>query len=242
MRQSSSCSPASGRGALHPDLDPVVDPVVVGAGHSMGGCLTIAQQGRHHAWDGIAILGFSAVHSHPAAPPGEEAIVVPWQVHDPPAGAPLVVNSARIAAARRAMLTAEQAAKHNEWLFHYDDVDRAALAERSAAEPDGPEWISPTYPTGVTRRCLTPGVVAAEAAAVEVPVLVVAAERDVIPDPSGEARAYRSAPSVDLFRCSRTGHMHNFASKRELIWQRLHLWGEWVRAMACARRSAQWAG
>jgi hypothetical protein len=38
------------------------------------------------------------------------------------------------------------------------------------------------------------------------------------------------ASSVDLFICPRMGHMHNFASTRELFWRRIETWSDWVRA------------
>ncbi len=79
------------------------------------------------------------------------------------------------------------------------------------------------------------GAVAPEAAAVTVPVLAAFGERDVCADPKGEARAYLSATSVDLFICPRMGHMHNFASTRELFWQRIDTWADWVRCVKNAR-------
>jgi len=78
--------------------------------------------------------------------------------------------------------------------------------------------------------CVTPGGVAAEAAGVRCPVLVALGERDVLPDPRGEPRAYLSSPSVDLFICPRMAHMHNFAGTRELFWRRIEPWADGVRA------------
>ena len=83
--------------------------------------------------------------------------------------------------------------------------------------------------------CLAPGAIAPEAAAVLAPVLVAMGERDVIADPKGEPRAYLSARSVDLFICPRMGHMHNFAGTRELLWQRIETWAEWVRVAKRAK-------
>ncbi|HXY91923.1 MAG TPA: hypothetical protein VEP49_05560, partial [Acidimicrobiia bacterium] len=48
----------------------VRDPVVLGIGQSMGGCFTIVQQGRHATYDGIGVLGFSALQTTLAFPPG----------------------------------------------------------------------------------------------------------------------------------------------------------------------------
>jgi hypothetical protein len=55
-------------------------------------------------------------------------------------------------------------------------------------------------------------------------------ECDVVADPPGEPRAYRSAASVDLYVCPRMGHMHNFVGTRELLWRRIETWAAWVEA------------
>ena len=85
-------------------------------------------------------------------------------------------------------------------------------------------------PVTIALWCVTPGGVAAEAAAIRCPVLVALGERDVLVDPRGEPRAYVSSPSVDLFICPRMGHMHNFAGTRDLFWRRIEAWADWVRA------------
>ena len=93
---------------------------------------------------------------------------------------------------------------------------RADLVDFPTRNGRVPPWASATLPAVVAVWCLAPGAVAPEAAAVTVPVLVAMGERDVVADPRGEPRAYQLAPSVDLFVCRRMGHMHNFASTREL--------------------------
>lgn len=120
-------------------------------------------------------------------------------------------------------------------MFFHDDLDDGLVSRLLGSPADGQAdfpWRSTTLPLGVISRCLTPGVIAPEAAAVTVPVLVAMGECDVIADPKGEPRAYLSARSVDLFICPRMGHMHNFATTRELFWQRIHLWGAWVATQA----------
>jgi pimeloyl-ACP methyl ester carboxylesterase len=84
---------------------------------------------------------------------------------------------------------------------------------------------------------VAPGTVAPEAAAIRVPVLVVAGERDVVPDPWIEPNAYRSATDITVFVCPRMAHMHNFASTREILWSRLHSWGATVAQSTALARS-----
>lgn len=237
-------------GILLPGYPPVLQPVRLGIGQSTGGSLTIVQQARHDCFDGIGVLGFSAVHSHPATPPGHPPIVTPWFSREIAPEAPGgVINAAAVAALDGTSSDAAWAAI--AWGFHYDDVPQEVVeqdlahydsiaqgigqtivpAPRPARASDDPApWNSYSTPNAATRFTLTPGAVAPEAAAVAVPVLSAMGERDLVVDPLGEARAFRSAPSFDLFVCPRMGHMHNFAGTRALFWERIHRFGEWCAA------------
>jgi hypothetical protein len=211
----------------------VRDPLLIGIGQSMGGCMTVIQQGRYHCYDGIGVLGYSAVHTHPPVRPGDTPIVAAWLVRDTLLREPVViVNAPQLAAAERTSGTPESGPAMG-WGFHYSDVDPDLIAKDLVDFPtrngDVPPWGSATLPGAVAASCLTPGAIAPEAAAVLAPVLVGMGERDVIADPKGEPRAYLSASSVDLFICPHMGHMHNFASTRELFWERLDTWAAWVR-------------
>ena len=78
-------------GSLAPGFAKVVNPLKLGIGQSMGGCMTIIQQGRYHGYDGIGVLGYSAVHTHPPMRPGLPQIVAPWLPRDTLLSAPLVM-------------------------------------------------------------------------------------------------------------------------------------------------------
>jgi alpha-beta hydrolase superfamily lysophospholipase len=232
-------------GTLAEGFPKVADPLTIGIGQSMGGCLTVIQQGRYHRYDGVGVLGYSAVHTHPPVRPGTPPIVAPWIPRDTLLKEPLTVLNAQALAegTPRDAVRAETGAHPMTWGFHYDDVDQKlaeADLERFAGGPppyrtDQPPpfpWASLTRPGAVAQSCLTPGAIAPEAAAVRVPVLVAMGERDVIPDPRGEVRAYLSASSVDTYICPRMSHMHNFAGTRELFWRRIETWADWVRTAA----------
>jgi alpha-beta hydrolase superfamily lysophospholipase len=221
-------------GTLIEGLAKVERPLTIGLGQSMGGCLTVVQQGRYHCYDGIGVLGYSALHTHPPTAPGTPPIVMPWVPRDATPSDGIFTNGPALADAGSA-----PGAEAMAWGFHYDDVDPAVVARDLGDFPtrygDVPAWASATVPATVAVWCLAPGAVLAEAAAIRCPVLVALGERDVLVDPRGEPRAYESARSVDLFICPRMGHMHNFAGTRELFWRRIETWAAWVRAMRAAQ-------
>jgi alpha-beta hydrolase superfamily lysophospholipase len=223
-------------GSLLEGLGAVEQAVTIGIGQSMGGSLTIVQQGRHHCYDGIGVLGYSPQRTVPPTAPGTPPLALPWVPRDTRLADGVVTNAPALAAAQSGDIESDGADGVGAlaWGFHYDDVDpelvRRDLGDYPARHGDVPSWGSATVPFTVALWCMAPGGTLAEAAAVRCPVLVALGERDVLVDARGELRAYESSPSVDFFECPRMAHMHNFAGTRELFWSRLDTWAEWVRA------------
>ena len=231
-------------GTLMDKLDPVTDPLTLGIGQSMGGAFTIVQQGRHHGYDGVGILGYSPLRTQPPTAPGAPPLTFPWVPRDTQLSEGIFTNGPALAeAAERAGAEPAVAlppdAQPMAWPFHFDDVDpevvRRDMEDYPARHGDLPPWGSATTPGTAVVWCLAPGSTLAEAAAIRAPVLVALGERDVLVDPRGEPRVYESAASVDLFVCPRMAHMHNFAGTRELFWRRIETWAQWVRAVRAAQ-------
>jgi hypothetical protein len=221
-------------GSLLDGLGSVSEAVTIGIGQSMGGAFTIVQQGWHHGYDGVAILGYSPLRTQPPTGPGHPPLPLPWVPRDRPPSEGVFTNGPALA---ELALTSQGLAPDDlpmAWGFHFDDVDRDVvrrdMEDYPARHGDLPPWGSATLPGTAVLWCLAPGSTLAEAAAIRAPVLVALGERDVLIDPLGEPRAYESAASVDLFVCPRMGHMHNFAGTRELFWRRIETWAQWVRA------------
>jgi pimeloyl-ACP methyl ester carboxylesterase len=221
-----------------------VQPVLLGLGQSMGGCFTIVLQGRHAPFDGIGVLGYSAIHTVVPSRPGTPPAVWPWIARGDDLAAPKPYNSAALAAAASVLAdedslrAAADTAEHPfAWSFHYDDVDPDVVAEDlfAGTDPDRPlpSWRSATTP-GCGIYMVAPGTVALEAASITVPVLSATGERDVVPDPWMEPKAFKSCADITVYVCPRMGHMHNFATTRQQLWQRTHSWGTGV-AQATAR-------
>jgi pimeloyl-ACP methyl ester carboxylesterase len=219
--------------------EPVLGATRLGLGQSMGGCFTVVAQGQFGTFDGIGVLGFSAIHTVVPGRPGAPQPVWPWISRSSSLDNPRILNAAALAAAEGAKLgdgAALQAAAGSgehpfQWAFHWDDepADIVALEMAAAAglADPLPEWRSATTPPcGI--YMVAPGAVALEAAAITVPVLIANGERDVVPDPWAEPKAYQSSRDVTLFVCPRMAHMHNFASTRHAFWARIQAWGEGV--------------
>ncbi len=219
----------------------IENAVKLGIGQSMGGCFTIVLQGQHAPFDGIAVLGYSAIHTHVPTRPGAPEAVWPWIPRGSDLNDPMVVNRRAMAEAEGLVVAGgdslkkagEQGEHPFSWSFHYDDVpDDVVRTDLYAEDENGklPVWRSATTPPCAIHM-VAPGTVAPEAASIRVPVLTATGERDVVPDPWREPGAYPGAPDITVFVCPRMGHMHNFAGTRETFWQRLHHWGTGVALM-----------
>jgi pimeloyl-ACP methyl ester carboxylesterase len=204
-------------GTLAADVPPVDPAAVVGAGQSLGGHGLMGMQAGHRTFDGVAMLGSSLIGTTLPVRPGAPEIVIPDGT--PPEQAAQIVL----------------AKTDWNWAFHW--IDGAAadparwphdLASLVAADvADGlpvrrmaPEWGSLTWP-GFGASTMMPGAMADEAARIDVPVLLAMGERDVCHPPAEEVAALKSATDISVLVVPRMAHMHNFATTRTLLWERL---------------------
>ena len=204
-------------GSLGGGLPPLPIVTRIGIGQSMGGCVTIVMQGRHQTFDGIAPLGYSAIHT-----------VLPQR--DAVERQRALDHHARIGSRDVAEISVEEASQgvvDFVYPFHWEDVPADILAaDMEGGYPlrkTAPAWGSLTVPPCAVTMMM-PGVVATEAAAIKVPVLIAMGERDVCPDPHAEPSAYKASNDVSLFVVPRMAHMHNFGSTRAQLWSRIESW------------------
>jgi pimeloyl-ACP methyl ester carboxylesterase len=205
-------------GAAVAGLGPIEPAAVVGAGHSMGGGVSLIMQARRRTFDAYLSLGWSAIQS-----------VLPQRSHEIQAA--VKASSATLGRLSPAsdLLTAQQIRRDFDYRypFYWEDVPEdlvaADLAGGFPARATTPPWGSRTMP-----RCVAamraPGYVATEAAAIDVPVLMAFGERDVSESPGAEPAAFRRAKDVTVFVARRMAHMHNFAGTRGLLWDRIVGW------------------
>ena len=85
-------------GTLLDGYPPVPGATTLGLGQSMGGCFTIVIQGQHQIFDGIAALGYSAIHTVVPSRPGTPPIRWPWILRGSDLASPKVLNQAALAA------------------------------------------------------------------------------------------------------------------------------------------------
>lgn len=195
----------------------------VGLGQSMGGCVTINMQGRHSTFDGIAPLGYSALHT--VLPQrSEEDRLRGMQGHLKHGQLPLREISVE---------ASSETVVDFVYPFHWEDVPADILEAdmgggypmRRTAPPFGSLTVPPCAVT-----MMTPGVVKTEAAAIKVPVLVAVGARDVCPTPHDEPTAYPGSGDVSLFIVPQMAHMHNFAGTRRQLWSYIESWARRVCA------------
>jgi pimeloyl-ACP methyl ester carboxylesterase len=171
-------------------------PVIVGIGHSLGGCTITLQQGAHAACDAVAILGFSCQYIQTAV--------------DPKTGQRL---RPRIPAGREGYNRSDPASHRAR--FYTASVPLTVIEAEEAGRVAMPDGVA---------EALIPGRSAPAAARIETPVLLGFGEFDVSPDPHAEPGFYRSSRDVTLLVLPDAGHAHNSASGRAGFWRRIGDW------------------
>jgi alpha-beta hydrolase superfamily lysophospholipase len=204
----------------------------LGIGQSMGGKVTVLAQGRHETFDGIAVLGASAIHT-----------VLPQ-----PSKAQYEASRAAHVLARGSAVDGSSVAESSRSIgdfvypFHWEDVPRDILdADMSGGYPlrraPAPPFGSLTIPPCAVTM-MSPGAIAREAANLRVPVLVGVGERDTCPNPLAEPAGYRNSRDVAVYVVPRMAHMHNFASTRSMLWDRIEAWARRVAANTGSKANA----
>jgi pimeloyl-ACP methyl ester carboxylesterase len=203
-------------GTLAPGVPSLDLAGVVGAGQSLGGHALAAMQAGHRTFDGVAMLGSSMAGTTMPLRPGAPEVAVPDGATPEQTALLVLANT------------------DWNWVYHWQDASVAepgpphdlaslAAADIAAGLParrSAPEWGSLTYP-GYGAAMMLPGVMAGEAARIDVPVLLATGERDVCRPPAEEIATFTAATDISVFVVPRSAHMHNFAATRTLLWERL---------------------
>ena len=199
-------------GSVDTQLAPITDGTYIGMGQSLGGFITMIQQGRYADYAGVAILGASPI------------VIAHIPHHRQLEG---------ISTDERRRMIMEDNAKSSGLaelpmyhgaprdiardIFHVDDV------------PDDlfryDEEMCHTLISRVTGvDGMTPGYAKPFAEAIESPVFLGWGDVDVSADAHREPSAYPRSCHVTLSVIEHMAHMHNFADTRERLWEDLLLW------------------
>lgn len=205
-------------GGLDSSLEPLEAEAILAMGQSMGGCLLTVQQANHRTFDGVALLGWSGIHTNFPSPEGGR-VTYPM----PPRGTDLS------SIADQLLGVVAPTDEQYRYCFHFPDEEPELMesdlesykpySEVVRGDQSSPWGSASTPPCAITM--MTEGAVAQEAAAIDVPVFVGCGERDVLPDPWAEPTAYRASRYVSVSVTPRMAHMHNFARTRRELWERL---------------------
>ena len=185
----------------------------LGIGHSMGGYVLMLQQAAFRSYTAVAILGTT---NGPVAPLQLPADFVAAAA-TPEGRAALVEQTVAampepyLAGSREPMLS---------W-FHLGDVPPPVVDADTASTL-----------TVVPRRCgaeaTVPGITAAAAAAIDVPVFLGYGDVDVSGEPRAESSFFTASRDITTFVLAGSGHCHNMASTRGVLWDRLARWSDTV--------------
>ncbi|WP_280507685.1 alpha/beta hydrolase [Nocardia flavorosea] len=218
-------------GTLIAGVPPIEHVAAVGMGQSMGGCLLTVQQANHRTFDGVAFLGWSGTFTNFPAPDGSRhTYPMPSRGTDLRPIADQVLGRVN------------PDDSHYRFCFHWPDEEPELMeADLATFRPytgmvrgdESTPWGSATVPACAITM-MTDGAVSAEAAAIDVPVLVAGGERDTLPDPWAEPTAYRGTWDITVKVVPRMAHMHNFARTRTEIWDAIEGF-----ARRCPQKKAQ---
>jgi alpha-beta hydrolase superfamily lysophospholipase len=179
------------------------DAFRIGVGHSAGALLTVVQQARHRTYDALGLFGFGrGGHEQFALTPEERE----------QAGGIVELTRQRFGDP----LPGGGSTTTSPFLLGGMDVPPEALEALGAVK---------TRLLGVVGlTSMIPGSVDAEMAAIDVPVLLALGEHDIAGDPHTIPACFTACRDFTLFVLPGTGHNHNVAPDRELLWERFVNW------------------
>ncbi len=179
------------------------DAFRIGVGHSAGALVTVVQQARHGTYDALGLFGFGrGGHEQFALTPEERE----------QAGGIVELTRTRFGDP----LPGRGSTTTSPFLLGGMEVPSEALEALGAVK---------TRLLGVVGlTSMIPGSVDAEMAAVDVPVFLALGEHDIAGDPHAIPACFTGCRDFTLFVLPGTGHNHNVAPGRELLWDRFVVW------------------
>jgi pimeloyl-ACP methyl ester carboxylesterase len=187
----------------------------VGVGHSAGGMITTVQQARHRQHAAIGLFGFGN-NGRAAAGQSQMAGVFEAleELDDREEFQRRVAELARTRFGTP--LPKSSNPSTSPFLLGGMEVPDAVL--------DALGRVKSNLIAVIGLTSMVSGSIAAEMAAIDVPVFLGIGERDITGPAHAIPAAYSGAPEVLLYVLPGAGHNHNVAPNRELLWDRLARW------------------
>jgi pimeloyl-ACP methyl ester carboxylesterase len=175
----------------------------VGVGHSAGALLTVVQQARSRTYDALGLFGFGR---------GGHAQFALTEAERDQAGGIVELTRTRFGEP----LPGGGSTVTSPFLLGGMEVPPEALDALGSVK---------TRLLGVVGlTSMIPGSVDDEMAAVDVPVFLALGEHDIAGDPHTIPACFTGSNDFTLFVLPGTGHNHNVAPERELLWERFVVW------------------
>lgn len=200
-------------GLLVEELPPTRHATFVGIGQSLGGFITMIQQGKYGDYPAVGIFGAS-----PLLIAG---------TRDQPDWESMSVDERRQwiidANARQSGTTGGLPMYHGaprdqfQGIFHVPGVDDDLVRY----DEEACHTLIPRY-SGVDG--MTPGFAKRFADRITSPVFLAFGQYDVAADPHREPTGYPSSADITVVQIPEMAHMHNFADTRTVLWDRFLAW------------------
>jgi pimeloyl-ACP methyl ester carboxylesterase len=187
----------------------------VGVGHSMGAMLSVVQQAQARQHAGLALLGFSTRGLPRFVPEDVRAL----------AATDMAALRARLPEFARRMFVVPYPRIRRAG----GSGDNAALYGSAGADPRGVAALKAATDSLLpvpAFQSMVPGNVAAEAAQLDVPVLLMLGEHDMAGPPAEAPRAFTRSPDVQLEVLPGAGHSHFLFAARAQLFERLAAWAD----------------
>lgn len=188
-------------------IPPTSGGLTVGVGHSAGALLVACQQGRHRSYDAVALLGFSGSGLRPVLTEEEAAFI------DRPEA--LVAALPDLVRARFGdPLPRWPNARSGTAMAGDVDEQVSAASDRASSR----------LLAMVGMTALIPGSTQPELDRIDVPTLVAAGDHDIVGDLAALVGQLPACHDLTLFTLVGSGHNHNVAGSRIVLWDRLLRW------------------
>ncbi len=183
----------------------------LGLGHSAGALLVACQQARHHTYDALALLGFSA------------------------SGLPGVLNDQELRYVGRPAELAQAVADLSQARFG-EPLPQWSNSSAGELQPGSLSSVVDAALAAASSRLLAlvgmtaivPGSVQPQLDQLRDPIFVALGEHDLAGKLDVLPAQLPACDDLTLFRLQGAGHNHNVAVNRKVLWKRIARWGDSV--------------